>query len=177
MFVAFALSLLASPIAHAQGAELPPLMSRTPTLSEGVYGVGVGLGVGDPTGFNVALRTESLHTLSMLAGWNLSAGRFHTHSDYQLPFAEILPAESILAVTFYSGLGATLDIDQSIRLGARVPLVTALSFDKPVEVFIELAPVVGILPDVEFGVQATTGIRGWFKPKSSKGDGFEVGSE
>jgi len=176
MVTALTVLVLSAP-AHAQGAELPPLMNRAPELSEGVYGVGVGLGVGDPTGFNVALRTEALHTLSMLAGWNLSAGRFHTHGDYQLPFAEITPAESVLAVTFYSGVGATLDIDESLGLGARVPLVTALSFDKPVEIFIEVVPVIGVLPNVEFGMQATTGIRGWFKPKPSNGDGLEVGSE
>ena len=41
--------------AHAQGAELPPLIERAPRLSEGVFGIGAGLAVGEPTGFNIAL--------------------------------------------------------------------------------------------------------------------------
>jgi hypothetical protein len=163
--------------ARAQGAELPDLMKNAPTMSEGVYGVGAGIGVGNPTGFNFALRTETLHTLSTLAGWNLSKGQFHVHGDYQVPFAELNPAESVLAVTFYAGLGATMDIDNSLGFGARVPVVAAISFDKPLEVFVEIAPVIGVLPDMDMRVQGTTGIRGWFRPKTSNGDGADVGGE
>ena len=163
--------------AHAQGAELPPLIERAPRLSEGVFGIGAGLAVGEPTGFNIALRNEALHTVSSTVGWNLSAGRFHAHSDYQVPFTEITPTEGVLAMTLYAGLGATLDIGDAFALGARVPVVAAISFDKPLEVFVELAPVIGVLPDVGVGVQASTGIRGWFKPNRSDGDGLEVRGE
>ena len=171
------LFLLGSDPARAQGAELPPLIERAPQLSEGVFGIGAGLAVGEPTGFNVALRNEALHTVSSTVGWNLSAGEFHAHSDYQVPFTEITPSESVLAMTLYAGLGATLDIGDAFTLGARAPVVVAISFDKPVEVFVELAPVVGVLPDVGIGVQASTGFRGWFKPKPSDGNGREVGGD
>ena len=171
------LFLLGSAPARAQGADLPPLIERAPRLSEGVFGVGAGLAVGEPTGFNVALRNEALHTVSSTVGWNLSAGKFHAHSDYQVPFTEITPSDSVLAMTLYAGLGATLDIGDTFSFGARVPVVAAISFDKPIEVFVELAPVVGVLPDVGIEVQASTGVRGWFKPKQSVGDGLEVGGE
>ena len=170
-------ALFASSHAHAQGAELPDLMKHAPAMSDGVYGVGAGVGAGSPTGFSFALRTEALHTFSALFGWELSDTQFHAHGDYQIPIAELNPAESILAITFYTGVGATMDIDKSLGFGARVPIVAGISFDKPLEVFIELAPVIGVLPDVEMGMQGTMGVRGWFRPKPSNGNGAEVGSE
>lgn len=171
-------ALLFAPLtARGQGAELPNLMDKAPAMSDGVYGVGAGLGVGDPSGFNFALRTETLHTFSMMAGWNLTLGRLHVHADYQVPFAELNPPESVLAVTLYSGLGATMDVDDSLGFGARIPVVAAVSFDQPMEVYVELAPVVGVLPAVAFGMQGTLGVRGWFRPKASNSDGLQVGGE
>ena len=140
-------------------------------------GVGAGVGAGSPTGFSFALRTEELHTFSTLFGWELSDTQFHAHGDYQIPIAELNPAESILAITFYTGVGATMDIDKSLGFGARVPIVAEIGFDKRLEVFIELAPVIGVLPDGEMGMQGTMGVRGWFRPKPSNGNGAEVGSE
>ena len=163
--------------ARAQGAELPPLMQNLPTMSEGVYGVGVGVGVGHTAGFNFALRTEQLHTFSSLTGWELSENRAHIHGDYQIPFAEVSPADTVLAVTLYAGVGVTMDIDQTLSFGARLPIAGAISFDKPAEVFLELVPLVGVLPDVDMGLQSTLGLRGWFRPKPSNSDGLEVGRE
>ena len=69
------------------------------------------------------------------------------------------------------------DIGDEFGLGARVPVVAAISFDKPFEVFMGLAPVVGVLPEIDIQLEVTAGIRGWFKPKQSNGDRLEVGSE
>jgi hypothetical protein len=55
--------------------------------------------------------------------------------------------------------------------------VAAVSFDQPMEVYVELAPVVGVLPAVAFGMQGTIGIRGWFRPKASNSDGLQAGGE
>ena len=153
-------------------------------MSDGVFGVGVGLVVGsaglstgDRTGFNVALRNEALQTVSTTVGWDLSDGHFHANGDYQLPFAEFSSPESVSAMTLYTGVGAMADIGDEFGLGARVPVVAAISFDKPFEVFMGLAPVVGVLPEIDIQLEVTAGIRGWFKPKQSNGDRLEVGSE
>ena len=160
----FGLFLVSTP-ALGQGAELPNLIEKAPPLSDGVYGVGAGIGAGDPTGLSFALRTETLLTVSTMVGWDFREAEFHVHGDYQVPVAEIQPPESVLAVTFFTGIGATLDLGDDAGVGVRVPLVAALSFDKPLEVFVELAPVLGVLPAIDLGMQGTMGVRGWFKPK------------
>jgi hypothetical protein len=134
-------------------------------MSDGVYGVGAGIGVGDPTGLGFALRTETLLTVSTMVGWDFKKAEFHVHGDYQVPVAEIQPPESVLAVTFFTGIGATLDLGDDAGIGVRIPLVAALSFDKPLEVFVEWAPVVGVLPAIDLTMQGTMGVRGWFRPK------------
>jgi len=157
--------LLLSPPVLGQGAELPNLIEKAPPLSEGVYGVGAGIGAGDPTGLSFALRTETLLTVSTMVGWDFKEAEFHVHGDYQVPVAEIQPPESVLAVTFFTGIGATLDLGDDTGIGVRIPFVAALSFNQPVEVFVELAPVVGMFPAIDLTMQGTTGVRGWFRPK------------
>lgn len=163
----FGLLLLSTP-ALGQGAEMPNLIEKVPPLSNGVYGVGVGIGAGDPTGLSFALRTESLLTVSSMVGWDFKEQEFHVHVDNQFPVAEIQPPESVLALTFFAGIGATLDFGDDAGIGARIPLVAGLSFDKPMEVFVELVPVVGVLPAIEMNMQATMGLRGWFQPKKQR---------
>ena len=182
--IAIAAFVLGSHAARGQGAELPPLIDRAPKMSDGVFGVGAGLVVGsaglsagDRTGFNLALRNEALQTVSSTVGWDLSDGYFHANGDYQVPFAEFTSPDSVSALTLYTGIGATIDIADEFGLGARVPVVAAISFDKPLEVFMGLTPVVGVLPEVGIRLEVTAGIRGWFKPKQSDGDGLEVGGE
>jgi len=159
----FGLLMLSLP-ALGQGAELPNLMEKAPPMSDGVYGFGVGIGVGDPTGLSFALRTERLLTVSSMIGWDFRQQEFHIHADNQFPLAEIQPPESVLAMTFYSGIGGTVDFGDDAGIGVRVPFVAALSFDKPMEIFIELVPVMGVFPAMELSLQATMGVRGWFRP-------------
>ena len=160
--------LLLSTPALGQGAELPNLIEKAPALSDGVYGLGLGIGAGDPTGLSFALRSESLLTLSSMIGWDFREHEFHVHLDNQFPLAEIQPPESVLAMTFFSGIGGTLDFGYESGVGVRVPFVAALSFDKPMEIFIEIVPVMGVLPVIEMNLQATMGLRGWFRPKKNQ---------
>jgi hypothetical protein len=159
--------MLSTPAA-GQGAELPNLIEKVPPLSNGVYGVGVGIGAGDPTGLSFALRTESLLTVSSMVGWDFKYQEFHVHVDNQFPVAEIQPPESVLALTFFTGIGATVDFGDDAGIGARIPLVAALSIDKPIEVFVEVVPVVSVLPAIELNMQATMGLRSWFQPKKKQ---------
>jgi len=183
-FIAIATLMLGANSARGQGAELPPLIERAPKMSDGVFGVGVGLVVGsaglssgDRTGLNLALRNEALQTVSSTVGWDLSDGHFHANGDYQVPFAEFASPEGVSAMTLYTGGGAMVEIGDEFGLGARMPVIAAISFDKPFEVFTGLTPIVGVLPEVDVQLEVTAGIRGWFKPKQSDRNGLEVGGE
>lgn len=158
--VVTAILIFASPFAQAQEA--------LPVFSEGAEGLGLGFGVGEPTGLAIAFRPNADHTIAAMVGWTLTKGQLHVHTDYLLTVAKIDPPESVISLNVYGGVGPTLDLDREYKrngLGLRLPLGVSIAFDKPIDIFVELAPTMGVLPDLNMSAGGTVGVRGWFAPK------------
>ena len=160
---------VASP--EASGPPSPPIITELPKFSENPDGIGVGFAVGEPTGIAAAYRPHERHTIAGVIGWGIRMSSLHVHADYLATVARIQPPESILSVDVYAGAGPTINLMDASQpgLGVRVPLGVSLAFQKPVDVFMEVAPVIGLVPSTSLWLNGTMGVRTWFR--SSKGNG------
>lgn len=172
-------ALLISTSARAQDAEeeqlvverprqSSPIIKDMPKFSDRPEGIGIGFGVGEPMGLAAAFKPNPDHTLAAMMGWSLSKSTLHLHADYLITLTEIHPAESSLSLSIYSGLGPTLNLGHrrtEAGLGVRIPVGASVAFDKPIDIFVEIVPVLGAVPDVKLYANGTIGVRAWFQTK------------
>lgn len=99
-----------------------------------------------PVLFGVTASFQNPASLGLTADWWL----------YQTSLAGPL--------SLYIGPGAYLSVaNSSLALGARIPIGLQLFPLKPLELFVEVAPTIGIVPTFgAFGYQAALGFRFWF---------------
>lgn len=135
--------------------------------------VGLGLMVGEPTG--ISFKTWTSQNTAFDAGLAWSVGRFDAvriHADYLWHDFGILGDEINKGqLPVYYGIGGRIIFtddypdpgDNNAVLGARVPVgVNYLLEDSPVGFFFEVAPIVNIIPETDFDVDAALGVRYYF---------------
>ncbi len=144
-------------------------MAAMPAYAE--RGVGVGVIIGEPTGLSAKVWTSPSTAVALAAAWSFS-GRdaVHFHADYLLHNFKLLgPPE----LPVYYGLGSRLklrggkrsddDDDGDILLGVRVPVGIAYHFPgAPIDIFVEIAPILDLVPDTDFSLNAALGARFYF---------------
>lgn len=131
--------------------------------------VGVGLMIGEPTGLSFKIWTSG--TKAFDAGLAWSVGRYdavNIHVDHLWHNANVFDEvdEGLLAV--YLGVGARLIFaddypdpgDNDVLMGVRVPVGINYLFDgNPLELFLEIAPVVNLVPETDFDINGALGLR------------------
>lgn len=181
--------LLAGALLTAPAAAQPsgPGSTRQPTGIEGSpEGLGVGIQVGVPTGLAFAYRVGEWSNIQAGLGWSFSKGRLHLAADYTRNLFIIRPEETEnVRYPFYVGAGGRLllganddiqnnsnsgNLDQS-SFGVRFPVGFAiLPTEQAIDVFLEFAPVMLIVPDTTFGWDAALGFRIFFGGREKEGD-------
>lgn len=152
-------------------------------LSSFAQGSGLGLGImlGEPTGISgkVWLSGDRAADFGLAwGGWGRGNGYFHVHGDYLFHnFNLINVSQGRLALHYGPGLrfrswsggrywvnGRYYDTRGShARLGVRFPVGLTYLFDgAPVDVFLEVAPTLDLIPGTSFDVDAALGVRYWF---------------
>jgi hypothetical protein len=115
--------------------------------------VAAGIVLGEPTGFSI--RINNFPVLGF--GWSISRDYMFVNCDYWVinkPFPNADP------LYWYLGVGGALGIGgHESALGCRVPIGLQAIFNRKYEVFGEIAPGLGVAPDVEMFVQGGIGFR------------------
>jgi len=127
-------------------------------------GVGVGVILGEPTGISFKSWMGDKTAFDLGAAWSfVNENAVHLHGDYLIHGYNILPHKRRLPV--YYGLGARLKIqDQDSRVGVRIPLGIEYLFPRePMDLFIEVVPVLDVTPITEFNMNAAVGLRYFFR--------------
>lgn len=120
-------------------------------------GVAAGIMLGSPTGISVLLGDR----VALGAAWSFR-DYVHLHGDlwvYHGPLAE--------PIDWYVGVGAKFrafsdsrrDDDFPVGIGVRVPLGLRFFPLEPLELFLELAPGISLVPDTSPDLDAVLGIR------------------
>lgn len=136
-------------------------------------GFGVGIIAGDPTGLCVKNWLSQKSALEVSAAWSFEGdGGFFLSGDYVLHAFDIAddPDSGLSGLMFTYGLGGRLyfrdgngDDDGDTVLGLRVPLGLCYPFEgAPVDMFVQLAPVMDIIPETELGLNGGIGARLYF---------------
>lgn len=133
-------------------------------------GFGIGMVVGAPTGLSVK-KWFGNNAVDAAAGWSSDA--FHVHADYLFHDSSLTKGN----VPIHFGIGGRLkfededhnkghhndDDDGDTRLGLRIPLGINYIFAKhPFDIFAEIAPVLDLVPETDFSLDAGVGVRFYF---------------
>jgi|SRR6056297_2936326 len=121
-------------------------------------GLGVGVILGEPTGLSVKKWTGSKTAIDAAAAWSLTGEYIHFHADALVHSFALSVDEGQLPL--YIGLGGRVLLADKPAIGVRVPVGAAYHFDAaPFDMFLELAPILDLIPDSDFDVNGAIGIR------------------
>jgi len=126
-------------------------------------GFGLGIIAGEPTGVSVKQWVSGRTAFDLGLAWSFRhSGFFHLHADYLWHFPEAI--ESTERLILYAGIGG--------RFGARkddallgVRIVGGLAYwprSAPIDIFVEIAPVMDLVPATELSSNGGIGIRFFF---------------
>lgn len=127
---------------------------------------GIGVIAGEPTGLSLKIWVSETAALDAALGWSLGEDdSFYAHADY-LRHGHDWESERLEpGVAYYFGLGGRMLLREGhdSRFGVRIPLGLYYVFDdSPFDVFIELAPIMDLVPETEIVLGGGLGVRFWF---------------
>lgn len=124
---------------------------------------GLGAIIGDPTGVSAAYWTSDSNAFSAGAAWHfVNNPSLHLHVDYLFYRFDIIEPNKG-SMPLYFGLGGRVRFDNEDKFGVRFPLGVAYHFaDDPLELFLEIVPVLDLVPGTGFSGNSGIGIRYYF---------------
>ena len=148
-----------------RSACLAVLALMLPVMCQAQHdGFGLGLIVGEPTGISLKQWTGSRTAFAFGFAWSFADdAALHIHGDY-LFHSVHFAGERHERSPFYYGLGIRLKAEEDDTwLGLRVPLGVAFFLnDAPLDFFVEVAPLMDLVPETEFRANAALGVRYYF---------------
>jgi hypothetical protein len=129
-------------------------------------GLGLGIIIGEPTGPCFKWWLSGKSAIDGAVAWSFEKhGSLHIHADYLMHSFSFIKVDKG-RFPFYYGLGGRVKFgndDDDDRLGIRIPLGLEYLFDgAPPGIFIELVPILDLVPKTEIEYNAAIGIRYYF---------------
>ena len=130
--------------------------------------LGLGLIIGSPSGFSTNYWLDNRRSVDFGLGWALDDDNgTQLHGDYLLYNFNVI-SEPRTPIYYGAGIRIGLHGEDS-GLGIRFPLgLVHLIREAPMEVFVEMTPIVQLTPDVYLDMQGGFGVRFKLKPSSPK---------
>ena len=126
-------------------------------------GFGMGIILGEPTGLSAKLWTSGDNAFDFAAAWSFKGdGNLLLQADYVWHFFDLIQVSSG-KFPFYIGIGARVVLANDPLFGARIPIgLDYLFADAPIDVFIEIVPILDLAPETDISVGGGLGVRYWF---------------
>ena len=127
-------------------------------------GLGLGVLIGEPTGISAKLWLKGPSAVDAAAAWSTRGDNsLHLHVDYLHHFFGLFPVPQGKLPLYVGGGGRVRFADNS-KFGVRVPVGLAYLFPTiPVDIFLEIAPIVDLAPDTGFDINGGIGARYYFR--------------
>ncbi|MEJ2720747.1 MAG: hypothetical protein P8181_06345 [bacterium] len=129
--------------------------------AQGTFGLGIV--VGEPTGVSGKLWLSGRSAVDMAAAWSFrDEAALTLQADYLLHNFDLIDVEKG-QLPVYFGVGGRVKFENESKAGVRIPVGLAYIFeDVPLDAFFEIAPILDLVPDTDFAVNAAVGIRFFF---------------
>ncbi len=143
------------------------LTAAPPSWGQG-RGTGIGIMIGEPTGLSFKKFIGPRTAIDAGLAWSLAHdNNLHIHVDYLLHDFRLLKREFQVTegeLPLYYGIGGRLRVNGDSHFGIRFVIGTAYMFETaPIDVFLEVAPVMDLIPSTELTADVGVGFRYWFK--------------
>ncbi|MDH5468423.1 MAG: hypothetical protein OEY25_13480 [Candidatus Aminicenantes bacterium] len=141
------------------------LLTGTAKAQNKEFGIGVILG--EPTGISLKKWLGGHSAIDGAVAWSFGgANSFHLHADYLYHNFNLFDVESG-QLPLYFGVGFRFKTEPEATFGARFPVGICYIFEKaPLDIFLELGPVLDLVPGMEFWFTGSIGARFYFKKGS-----------
>ncbi len=128
--------------------------------SGNVFGAGIILG--EPTGLCAKLFLGQIFAIDAAVSWSFLDASFHIHGDFLFHFIDPFELE-VGDLDFYLGAGGLVKFGNAFKVGLRVPVGVAYVFETiPLDIFLELVPILELIPAAAPSFGAGLGIRYYF---------------
>jgi len=128
-------------------------------------GFGLGVILGEPTGVSAKYWMSSTTAIDAALAWSfVDKGALHIHADYLFHNFQLISLEGKSKLPVYYGIGARIKFgDDDTRLAVRIPVgIDYLFGDAPVDIFLEVVPMLELIPKTKFQFNAALGARYFF---------------
>lgn len=124
---------------------------------------GLGIILGEPTGLIAKYWTSRTTAFDIAGSWSfVGEDSFHLHADYLFHSFNIFKVDKGQLPLYY-GIGARLSLQDQTRFGIRIPVGLSYMFEKtPIDIFIEIGPVMDVVPATELHILGFIGFRYYF---------------
>jgi hypothetical protein len=122
----------------------------------------LGIILGEPTGLSAKLWTGSSNAFDFGAAWSFEgSGHFLFQTDYV--WHSSLTKASSGQLALYFGIGGRIVFADDPDVGVRIPIGLDYIFTSaPIDIFLEVVPVMDFIPSTDFDLNGGLGIRFWF---------------
>jgi hypothetical protein len=120
---------------------------------------------GEPTGASVKYFFSDQFAIDGGAGWSFHRETdFHVHSDALWHVHDLFDSlEGQFSLYFGAGARVRFRENAEDRIGLRIPVGLSYKFDRaPVDVYVEVAPIIDFTPSTDGSFSAVVGARYWF---------------
>ncbi len=127
-------------------------------------GFGLGLILGAPTGLNFKCWMKNNTAIDGALAWSVGRdSKLYLHADYLLHRFDVFEVERDKMALYY-GIGGRVKFEDNGRVGIRIPIgVDYIFVNAPLDIFLELAPVLDLAPSTNLSLNGGVGIRLFFK--------------
>ncbi len=125
-------------------------------------GFGLGVIFGEPTGVSGKYWLDAKRAIDGGVSWSFSGeGDLHVHADMLWHFPDVIRSE--VRLPLYAGIGGRLRFHDPVQVGVRVPVgIVWLVDGAPLDVFLEIVPILDLTPSTDFEVNGGVGARYYF---------------
>jgi len=125
-------------------------------------GFGLGAILGEPTGISAKYWVSQSNAFDFGLAYSFSENsNLHLHSNYLFHINNFNQTKE--NISFYYGPGVRLKFDNGSELGVRFSVgILWIPRETPVDIFIEAAPILDIIPETDFSFNGGVGVRYFF---------------
>ncbi|KPJ53681.1 hypothetical protein AMJ39_04060 [candidate division TA06 bacterium DG_24] len=125
--------------------------------------LGLGVIVGEPTGVTGKWWTGGRTAIDAALAWSFAdENAMHLHADYLVHNFDMFELGDAV-MPFYFGVGGRLKLEDDSRFGMRIPVgIAYVIAGTPLDLFLELVPVLDLAPETELRLNGAFGMRYFF---------------